>query len=877
MTPPRRSSRSLALLLALAALLAASPSRAADPGVRCQKATAAVLSKCLGSVGDAEASCFKKTGAACLGTDKKLAKALDKVEGGIAEKCADATAVADAGYAPLLPAELAARFQRACVREIGEIGERVLGGADAPRLDGASKDDAKCLLGAHKLAGELVGKAVQEAGRCAGKTCDAGDLDKADASREKLAQDAVKKLDKSCADLAGLVGLGAADLAAETLDRSAPAAAAPCDPLDPGHCLLPFPNDYFTVGDVGSPTGRRLELAIEVTPINSNETNPKRVDPTRWNELDGWSVGPALLFYDPAVDLAASAAPPITDLARSLDSDASALLLDAETGAQQLLWVERDESHEIEAEQAILTRVGANLENGRRYLVAFRGLRDAGAVLRPAGAAFAAYRDRTPTAQLPVEARRPRMEALFEELEAFGVARTELQLAWDFTTQSVESTAGSLLAMRDEAFDVLGNAAPAFEVVTVEEPFDANVLRRIDGTFQSPLFLTKGGVPGSELRRGADGLPTNEGDFFTAHFRCVVPYSATTGGGPPAVPARPSLYGHGLLGSGEEAGAGHNRVFANAHNFVSCGTDWSGFAEEDLPTVYQTLADFSNFPRFIDRQHQGVLNFQVLGRLLTHPDGFASHAAFQIDGASVIDPSGLFYDGNSQGGILGGVLAAVAQDVERFVLGVPGINYSTLLNRSVDFEPFGIVLRATYPNGLDRSVLLGLAQVLWDRTDPSGHVRHTTADTYPDTPAKKILYHVAFGDHQVAPVTAEIAARSNGAQLYTPALVPGKVVPEVTPFFGITPIASFPFDGSALVIWDSGNPAPPIGNVPPPAIAPTDPEWATLSPCAQNWDSDPHECPRRAPEALLQKSEFLKNDGAVVEACGGLACLAPTF
>jgi hypothetical protein len=469
------------------------------------------------------------------------------------------------------------------------------------------------------------------------------------------------------------------------------------------------------------------------------------------------------------------------------------------------------------------------------------------------------------------------MERLFDELAGFGVDRTELQLAWDFTTQSVESTAASLLAMRDDAFDVIGTGAPVFAVETVDEPFDADVLRRIDGTFQSPLYLTEGGEPGSELRRGADGLPTNEGDFFTASFRCVVPYAATTAGGPPVVPARPTLYGHGLLGSSEEAGAGHVRAFANAHNFVVCGTDWSGFAEDDLPTVYQVLADFSNFPRFIDRQHQGVLNFLVLGRLLLHPDGFASDPAFQIGGESVIDPSGLFYDGNSQGGILGGVLAAVAQDIQRFVLGVPGINYSTLLHRSTDFEPFGIVLRATYPNGLDRSVLLGLAQVLWDRTDPSGHVRHTTSDTYPDTPAKKILYHVAFGDHQVAPVTAEIAARSNGAQLYTPALVPGKVVPEVTPYYGITPIAAFPFDGSALVIWDSGNPAPPIGTLPPPPIAPTDPEWATLSPCAQNWDSDPHECPRRAPEARLQKSEFLKNDGAVVEACGGLACLAPTF
>ena len=50
-----------------------------------------------------------------------------------------------------------------------------------------------------------------------------------------------------------------------------------------------------------------------------------------------------------------------------------------------------------------------------------------------------------------------------------------------------------------------------------------------------------------------------------------------------------------------------------------------------------------------------------------------------------------------------------------------------------------------------------------------------------------------------------------------------------------------------------------------------------LSPCAQDHDSDPHECPRRQPAARVQKSEFLKNDGAVVDVCGGMACLAPTF
>jgi hypothetical protein len=265
----------------------------------------------------------------------------------------------------------------------------------------------------------------------------------------------------------------------------------------------------------------------------------------------------------------------------------------------------------------------------------------------------------------------------------------------------------------------------------------------------------------------------------------------------------------------------------------------------------------------------------VLARLMIHADGFGSHSAFQIGGESMIDTSDVFYDGNSQGGILGGVLAAFSQDVTRFVLGVPGMNYSTLLRRSIDFNPFNAILQVTYTNGFDRAIILSVAQMIWDQTDPNGHVNHTLSDTYPNTPAKKILYQVAFGDHQVAPLTVEVAARSNGALLRTPAVSVTKVLPDVTPYYDIPAIPSYPFDGSAVVIWDSGNPAPPIINQPPPEITPIDPEWTDLLFCPMQHDSDPHECPRRQPEARLQKSEFLKTGGAVVDTCSGAPCMAP--
>jgi len=861
---------SLVATLSLSAAFASTAVAAPDPAVDCQRATAKALATCVNKAGKASLKCFKKTGVACPALDAKLVAALDGVDALLTAKCVDASAVAAAGYAPLMPAELVARFRSSCGQVVDAIAERSFGGADGSLLALVGSDDEKCLLASGKEAGKLAAKSLKQVGKCAGSTCD---LDKVGAALAKFNDKSTAKIDKKCTNLIALVGLDSSGFVSEAAARVGSAAAAPCDPIDPSYCLYPMTNDYFSVGDPGAASGRRLALAAEVMPPNASAV---RVDPTRWNEHDGFSVGPVALFENQQIDLGTTGATPITDIATSLASDAPVALIDAETGAQQLVWIERDQSGAIATQRPLMIRVGKNLTNDHRYIIAIRNARDDQGDLLAASPVFAAYRDGTPTDQLPVEARRAHMEELFTTLADAGIDRADLYLAWDFSTQSTTSTAARLLHMRDDTFtSVLGAGAPSFTIDTIDEPLDADIFRRVDGTYEVPLYLTDGGVPGSELRFGPDGLPTNEGDFFTADFRCLIPYAATTAGGAPAIPGRAALYGHGLLGTESQTSSSHVRDFSSEHNFVICGTAWSGFADEDLPTVITVLQDFSNFPKFIDRQHQGVLNFMVLGRLLLHAAGFADDAAFQVGGESVIDPSGLFYDGNSQGGILGGVLAAFSQDITRFVLGVPGMNYSTLLRRSVDFDPFNLILEVTYPNGLDRAALLSMAQIMWDQTDPNGHVNHTTADTYAGTPAKKILYQVAFGDHQVAPFTAEIAARSNGALIHQPALLGTKVVPEVTPYYDIPAIPSYPYDGSAVTIWDSGNPAPPTGNTPPAVIDPLDPEWADLFACAQDHDSDPHECPRRQPSARLQKSEFLKNGGMVIDVCGGAPCLAP--
>jgi hypothetical protein len=123
----------------------------------------------------------------------------------------------------------------------------------------------------------------------------------------------------------------------------------------------------------------------------------------------------------------------------------------------------------------------------------------------------------------------------------------------------------------------------------------------------------------------------------------------------------------------------------------------------------------------------------------------------------------------------------------------------------------------------------------------------------PDTPDHHVLLQIAYGDHQVANITAETEARTiGGAGLYPP-LVPARYGPYADPFWGVPAISSFPYDGSAITMFDAGPVgATPFGTDPPP---PADvPNRSGI---------DPHEAPRRAPWGQVQKSDFLSVGGTV--------------
>jgi len=641
--------------------------------------------------------------------------------------------------------------------------------------------------------------------------------------------------------------------------------------------MYPFPSNAFTVADDSTETGRRINFDIESMPVNKAGVS---VDPAEWNRNDGYSPSQQIIAVVPDVDLEQTGAPPLGDLEQSLDAGSPILVIRVSTGEQHLIFAELDAQTDDPAKQALFVRPMVQFERNERYIIALRNLKNAAGELLEAPEVFRAFRDDVLTDNDYIEDRRESMEDIFSILEDVGVAREELYLAWDFNVASVENITERLLHIRDDAFAALGNTAPVFTVEEItdfapcddgvcEEGQHDEIAREVYGSFQIPSYLdSEEGGPGSGFfyDEPDDGLPDRIGgnNLFSAEFYCRIPRSVAEDFDlPPKAVARPSLYGHGLLGSPTEVRAGNVGVMADTHQMMFCATPWVGFAAEDAGFATVALQDFSLMPPFFDRQQQGILNFMYLARLLKHPQGLAGDPAFQAGDEPVFDTSNVYYDGNSQGGIVGGGLMGAIQDVTRGVLGVPAMSFSFFIRRSSHWATYALFMTGSgtgedgggYPDSLDQSFLVSMWQMLWDRSESSGYAYHIEHQPLPNTPTHSVLIQVAYGDHQVSMWGAELMARTVGATVRVPALEEGRH-PDSNPYVALEPVPAGDFTGSVMTLWDDGplgGGAENGGTAPPPTnnTGPSEPQYG----------EDPHELPRREAAAQLQKSEFLMPDG----------------
>jgi len=117
-----------------------------------------------------------------------------------------------------------------------------------------------------------------------------------------------------------------------------PAPPLGCDPLTPSYCAFPYPNDYYTVADPSTATGRRLALPEEIMPPT---TGGQRSSPGAFNEMDGFSPGIAAMTHLPGATVTGLATP--DTIGDSLLADSPTVILNAETGERVPHWVDRDE------------------------------------------------------------------------------------------------------------------------------------------------------------------------------------------------------------------------------------------------------------------------------------------------------------------------------------------------------------------------------------------------------------------------------------------------------------------------------------------------------------------------------------------------------
>jgi hypothetical protein len=575
-----------------------------------------------------------------------------------------------------------------------------------------------------------------------------------------------------------------------------------CNPLGGTNCMTPWPSAIYQIEDAASPTGFRNAVPLGAWPSNRGGVF---VDPEPvFNQRTGVNpASPILTAFETGVD--GSNLVYHDDFPASVTAASPTVLIDAATGELVEHFAELDSrAADTPASQALFIRPARLLDFGTRYIVAIKKtLKAPGGGDLPIPPGFQAILDGGGGHPL-LDRVRDRYPDIFASLEAHGIAQGELVVAWDFVTADKADVQRDLIAARDRALEAIGDGSSLDFAVESDEPdSDPLIARRIEGTFTSPLLLSQDGRSTTETRivRDAGGLPMVVGTY-QARFTAIVPECALTAEEP--VPMM--IYGHGLLGSHEQAASGGVKALVGRQCMVAYGTDFRGFSELDLQNVALTLNDLNTGDRFFPVQIQGLIDHIALTRVAQGPMAETLFVGDKGEGpVTLVDPAQVHYYGISQGGIMGGLVMAYEPAIARGVLQVGAINYSLLLERSRDWPTYRDIMIGAYADPLDVALLLNIMQEQWD-TDPANIASDLLTGGIPGTPPKQILMQIAVADDEVANAASEYQARSMEMETLGPSVYEPYGVPEAA-----GPLSS----GLAIYDFDLGD-SIPRGNQAPP-------------------------------------------------------------
>jgi hypothetical protein len=530
-----------------------------------------------------------------------------------------------------------------------------------------------------------------------------------------------------------------------------------CDAQDPTRCLLPWPNNTFTVKDESTPTGLRVSLERRWLP------NPD--SPEALNRLDGFSVvgalaagfeGPVTVATGPQRTTAMRlfrASPgagwgeevPLR-LSTTADSTSTATLL--------IGYPLRPLAYDTDYVAVVLDEVtgasGERLPVPRRVDVSL----GRAAPSDDTEATLAAYH--APTRAL---------------LRDVGVDAERVLRVWDFTTRSAQSVRAPFEAMRQATLAAVASGSVSVTFTSSRQVAgDAVELR---GTVAGlPRFVDDAGSLGA-------GLPTPRGTY-SVPLRVVLPKVSA--------PFPLVVYGHGTGGTVNDdtfdqdivgAGAGKvNLEFAGwtetsvLETLVGLDKRFSG-SERSTARLLQSLADASALEALLD----GALGEALAAPMLL---GVPNPAAGQRN-----DASRRVYAGGSLGGTMGYVHALTERRVTAAVLNVPGAGWTHFVPTSGPFSALDALFGTTTPSALDRALSVVMTQGSWDPVDGAAWAATGIR------PTLVALVQASMGDPILPNIGSHLVATSSNAVQVGAVLEPVEGVTAVPFAEGRTALTQF--------------------------------------------------------------------------------------
>lgn len=596
-----------------------------------------------------------------------------------------------------------------------------------------------------------------------------------------------------------------------------------CNPLGGEGCLLPWPSATYLKADTASMTGFRVDLPVEAMPKNEDG---EIVQPDLFNRYDGFTLsGPMLVAFPSGVS--PQGLPSFKNIDESLSPSAPIALIDIDRGERTPFMAEIDQNVTDIAKRDLIIRPLARLRPGTRYVVAIKkGVKaaDGGELASPPG--FEALRDGKDFSHPRFAEIKKRWPAIFDKLATLGIEKGDLVLAWDFVTASDEFMRSDLTTMRAKALPVIGTDGANLSFAIKEtQPNLPTTYKRYLGTYKAPDFLTAGETDPSILRRGADGLPENQG-LRDAQFAAIIPNCVTTGAQP--LPRPTVIFGHGLFGSAKEyLDDDFVGKLAEDHCLVIIAGDFIGLTSRQLQLAPLAVNDMNRGRQISEKLAQSIIDFISLESVTRGK--MAAAAEFKFNGQAVIDPQRTFYIGGSLGGIMGNTLMAYDPNFKKGVLAVPGGIWSMLFERSAAWFALLGAAQGSYKDPAVYQLVVAILGLAMEPYDPITTAAHVIKDPLFGQAPKDILMWYTVGDCLVTNISTEVIAREMGIKLVGPAVKePWKLPPTPGPLTsGITLYNAHP------------TPLPPDTNQPP------------------SEDNGTHSGINKKPPALRQVQQFL--------------------